>query len=74
MAASGDVGNDMANAAAPSRAGQEQAREIRHRGGELQRKDQALAEAAALLLLQQKVQARWGEGEAANSTSRSASK
>jgi hypothetical protein len=50
----------------------EQAREIRHLRGELQRKDQALAEAAALLLLQKKVQARWGEGEAANWTSRSA--
>ncbi len=47
-----------ANAGVPSRAGQdqvrEQAREIRHLRGELQRKDQALAEAAALLLLQKK--------------------
>jgi len=33
-----------------------------------------LAEAAALLLLQKKVQARWGEGAAAGSTSRSVSK
>jgi transposase-like protein len=67
-----------AHGAAPSRAGQEQAREqareIRHLRGALQRKDQALAEAAALLLLQKKVQARWGEGAAASSTSRSVSK
>jgi transposase-like protein len=67
-----------ANAGVPSRAGQDQvrerAREIRHLRGELQRKDQALAEAAALLLLQKKVQARWGEGEVANSTSRSVNK
>ena len=65
-----------ANAAVPSRVGQEQtreqAREIRQLRGELHRKDQALAEAAALLLLQKKVQARWGEGEAANLTLRSA--
>ena len=66
-----------ANAAMPNRAGQdqsrEQAREIRKLRGELQRKDQALAEAAALLLLQKKVQARWGAGEGANSISRNGS-
>lgn len=67
-----------ANAGVPSRIGpdpaREQARVIRCLRGELQRKDQALAEAAALLLLQKKVQARWGEGEGVNSTSRSVSK
>lgn len=67
-----------ANASGLSRAEQalsrEQAREIRQLRGELQRKEQALAEAAALLWLQKKVQALWGEGEAARSTSRSVSK
>ena len=67
-----------ANAAGPSRADQEQsreqAREIRQLRGELQRKEKALAEAAALLLLQKKVQALWGEGEAEKSTGRSGSK
>jgi transposase len=67
-----------ANATAPSRAEQEQAREqareIRQLRTELQRKEKALAEAAALLLLQKKVQSLWGEDGAARSTSRSASK
>ena len=40
---------------------------------ELQRKDKALAEAAALLVLEKKVRALWVDGEA-NTTSRSAAK
>lgn len=67
-----------ANATGPSRAEQgqvrEQAREIRQLRSALQRKDQALAEAAALLLLQKKVRALWGEDAAPTSTSRSAGK
>ena len=67
-----------ANASTPSRAGQEQSREqtreIRQLRGELHRKDQALAEAAALLLLEKKVHAHWGAGEGVSSTSRSANK
>ena len=67
-----------ANATAPSRAEQEQTREqaraIRQLRTELQRKEQALAEAAALLLLQKKVQALWGEDAAGKSTTRSVSK
>jgi len=65
-----------AHAAGPSRAEQgqarEQAREIRPLRGELQRKDPALAEAAARRLLQKKVQALWDGGAAGNSISRSA--
>jgi transposase len=60
-----------ANAAAASRTQQEQtreqAREIRQLRGELQRKDKALAEAAALLLLQKKLQALL-DGDAAPSS------
>jgi len=67
-----------ANAAGPSCAEQgqvrEQAREIRQLRTALQRKDQALAEAAALLLLQKKVRALWDEDAAPTSTSRSAGK
>ncbi len=67
-----------ANATGPTRAEQaqvrDQAREIRQLRSALQRKDQALAEAAALLLLQKKVQARWGEDAVPTSTSRSAGK
>jgi len=64
-----------ANAAGPSRAEQEpsreQARELRPLRGERQRKDPALAEAAALLLLQKKVQALLGGDAALSSSSRS---
>jgi transposase len=67
-----------ANATGPSRAEQEQARDqaraIRQLRTELQRKEQALAEAAALLLLQKKVHALWGEDAAVKSTTRSVSK
>ena len=67
-----------ANGTGPSRAEQEhsreQARAIRHLRGELQRKDQALAEAAALLLLQKKVQALLDGGEGAGASSRSVSR
>lgn len=67
-----------ANATAPSRAEQEQVREqaraIRQLRTELQRKEQALAEAAALLLLQKKVHALWDEDAGARSTTRSVSK
>jgi transposase len=40
----------------------------------LNRKDKALAEAAALLVLGKKVQALWGEPEDEKSTSKSAKK
>lgn len=66
-----------ANASGPSQSAQEQtreqAREIRQLRGDLLRKEKALAEAAALLLLQKKVQSLWGD-EATKSTSRSVSK
>lgn len=39
-------------------------RRIRELEGELRRKEKALAEAAALLVLRKKAQAIWGEGEA----------
>ena len=42
---------------------QVQDREIRTRDRELRRKDKALAEAAALLVLQKKVRAIWGDGD-----------
>jgi hypothetical protein len=67
-----------ANAVGPSRAEQEQvreqAREIRQLRTELQRKEKALAEAAALLMLQKKVRNLWDAGEAVSSTLRSAGK
>jgi transposase len=67
-----------ASAPAPSRAerehGREQAREIRALRSELARKEKALAEAAALLVLRKKAQALWGEDEDARSSLRSAEK
>ena len=51
---------------------QAQARRIQDLEAELQRKDKALAEAAALLVLTKKVQALWGEAGDAMSPSRSA--
>jgi hypothetical protein len=42
---------------------QARAKQIRHLEAELRRKEKALAEAAALLVLQKKVQALWGERE-----------
>jgi len=41
----------------------QQAKEIKQLEAELRRKEKALAEAAALLMLQKKVQALWGEPE-----------
>lgn len=41
----------------------EQAKRIKHLESELRRKEKALAEAAALLVLQKKVRALWGENE-----------
>lgn len=43
--------------------GQTQAKRIKHLERELRRKEKALAEAAALLVLQKKVQALWGDVE-----------
>jgi len=67
-----------ANATGPSRGEQDhnraQARELRQVRGELQRKDKALAEAAALLLLQKKVQGLWDGDAAPSSSSRSVGK
>jgi transposase len=53
---------------------QQQARTIKQLQSELHRKDRALAEAAALLVLEKKVQALWGEPEDEKSTTRSAKK
>jgi hypothetical protein len=53
---------------------QQQARTIKQLQSELHRKDRALAEAAALLMLEKKVQALWGDTEDEKSTSRSAKK
>jgi transposase-like protein len=53
---------------------QQQAKTIKQLQSELHRKDRALAEAAALLVLEKKVQALWTEPEDEKSTSRSAKK
>lgn len=53
---------------------QQQAKSIKQLQSELHRKDRALAEAAALLVLEKKVQALWTEPEDEKSTSRSAKK
>jgi transposase len=53
---------------------QQQAKTIKQLQSELNRKDKALAEAAALLVLGKKAQALWGESEDEKSTSRSAEK
>lgn len=53
---------------------QQQAKTIRQLQSELHRKDRALAEAAALLVLGKKAQALWTEVEDEKSTSRSAKK
>lgn len=53
---------------------QQQAKTIKQLQSELHRKDRALAEAAALLVLQKKVQALWGDTEDEKSTSKSAKK
>lgn len=50
------------------------AKTIKQLQAELWRKDRALAEAAALLVLEKKVQGLWGEPEDARSSSRSESK
>lgn len=53
---------------------QQQARTIKQLQSELHRKDRALAEAAALLVLEKKVQALWGDTEDEKPTSKSAKK
>jgi len=53
---------------------QQQARTIKQLQSELHRKDRALAEAAALLILEKKVQALWTDPEDEKSTYRSAKK
>lgn len=53
---------------------QHQARTIKTLQRELNRKDKALAEAAALLVLEKKIQALWEDPEDEKSTSRSAKK
>ena len=52
----------------------QQAKAIKQLEGELRRKEKALAEAAALLVLQKKVRTLWEEPEDARSTCRSADK
>jgi len=51
----------LARSAAPSSGKSPEARRIRELERELQRKEKALAEAAALLVLQKKVRAIWGD-------------
>jgi transposase-like protein len=52
-----------ADSAAQAKARREQSKQIKKLEQELRRKDKALAEAAALLVLQKKAQAIWGDGE-----------
>jgi transposase-like protein len=67
-----------ANAIAPPKADRAelkaQSKHIKQLEAELRRKEKALAEAAALLILQKKVQALWGDPEDGKSTSGSAGK
>ena len=53
---------------------QQQAKTIKQLQRELNRKEKALAEAAALLVLEKKIQALWEDQEDEKSTSRSAKK
>lgn len=53
------LGNRPARAARPTG----EARRVKELEKELRRKDKALAEAAALLVLQKKVRAIWGDGD-----------
>ena len=55
-------------------AAQQQAKTIKQLQSELNRKDKALAEAAALLILEKKIQSLWSKPEAEKSICRSASK
>jgi transposase-like protein len=68
----------QANASATAKVDREklrqQAKDIKQLEAELRRKEKALAEAAALLMLQKKVQALWGEPEGGKSSSGSAGK
>ena len=68
----------QANASAAAKVEREkrrqQAKEIKQLEAELRRKEKALAEAAALLILQKKVQALWAEPEDGKSSSGSAEK
>ena len=63
----------QANASAPAKAEREklsqQAKTIKQLEAELRRKEKALAEAAALLILEKKIQALWGASEDEKSTS-----
>ncbi len=52
----------------------QQAKEIKQLEAELRRKEKALAEAAALLVLQKKIQTLWGEREDGKSSSGNAEK
>ena len=56
--------NEVRGRARPPGEGQAERRRIRELERELSRKEKALAEAAALLVLRKKAQAIWGEGEA----------
>ncbi len=68
----------QANASVPAKVDRAklntQARQIKQLEAELRRKDKALAETAALLVLQKKVQAIWGEPEDGRSSYGSAEK
>ena len=56
--------NSAAQAKAQREQGKKDRKQIKKLERELDRKDKALAEAAALLILQKKAQAIWGDGEA----------
>jgi len=56
--------NSVAQAKAQREQGKKDRKQIKKLERELDRKDKALAEAAALLILQKKAQAIWGDGEA----------
>lgn len=66
---------EMANDIRPRRAEQAERRELRKQNNQLQselrRKEKALAEMAAILVLQKKVRAIWGEREDASSSLKS---
>jgi len=68
----------QANGAAPNKLNRgklrQQTKDIKQLEAELRRKEKALAEAAALLILQKKVQALWAEPEDGKSSSGSAEK
>ena len=64
IAAAGGVKSDRDNSFSERRARTQDRKQIKALQRELRRKERALAEAAALLVLQKKARAIWGEDEA----------